>query len=177
MPLWKPTILIIIIAGFKNPEVVYQIGNPGLDYLSPLFDYQNPWMGEVVGGDYQSKPLLGGGQIVERQTSFADRPESVPGLKSKNGKVGEPGQDYLQPEPEYGQWGSWTSCSSGEKTKHRYKTEKETLSCKPPTQPGGKNHRSCPKKPPKTGASCQLTQFGRTCGYNWKCCCGKCDYG
>ena len=157
--------------------MVYQIGNPGLDYQSPLFDYQNPWMGEVVGGDYQSKPLLGGGQIVERQTSFANRPESVPGLKSKNGKVGEPGQDYLQPEPEYGQWGSWTSCSSGEKTKHRYKTEKETLSCKPPTQPGGKNHRSCPKKPPKTGASCQLTQFGRTCGYNWKCCCGKCDYG
>jgi len=38
----------------------------------------------------------------------------------------------------------------------------------------GRDQPGCPKNPPKPGVIC--TNKGEKCGYEWRCCCGKCYY-
>ena len=139
---------------------------PGLDYQRPVFQYAG-------GRDYESAQLLGSGNIIQRNGFSADRPVE------EAGQDYGAGEDYRLPEATetspmavLGKWTEWTTCSSGQKFKERYKHLQETLSCNPPIGPNP-NHKTCPKKLPKVGSSCQLTQFGRKCGYQWSSCCGE----
>jgi len=159
-----------------RPPAMAQGGQAGGQYYAPNvwspqiagLDYQRPVFQYAGGRDYESAPLLGNGNIIQRNGFSADRPVEA-------GQDYTAGQDHGEDYQTVGmtdRWTAWTRCDSGQKFKQRFKTEKETLSCNPPIGPNP-NHKTCPKELPKVGSSCQLTQFGRKCGYQWSSCCGE----
>jgi len=148
----------------------------------------------MAGEDYQYQA---GGDYREAGPPFVDlRGDYQIPTQGLDYQTQAAGEDYRSD-----QWGQWSRCTQGRKTKHRCKQREdlcETLLCKPKAfgprgdyqiqapGPEGEDYKpqidrhrpGCPRKQPVMGRACKPLPSPQSirCNYGRECCCGKCHH-